>query len=1141
MPARTAIPTTGPIGIALLHLPRLLIGAAGSPAAHALAPNDAALLAMVVLQAPVSRARLAALLWPDADAHQARGNLRQRLFRLRRVAGRDVVVTGELLTLAHGVSHDLVNPAAALEADATSLHGALLGGADYADNPELAAWVAAARQQWRDSLRDALAGIAARLEAEHRIAQALPFAERLAREEPLLEHAQRQLMRLHYRRGDRGAALAVYDALRTALDRELGETPSHETQQLAAQVEASMALPGASAPPQPTPVALLHPPELVGRELPWQAMQAAWAAATPIVLLGEPGIGKSRLLAEFADAQKLHCRIAVRAGDAAVPYAVLARLVRALWLEPAPPAVAAPAQPLAPWARAELAHVVPELGPAPPGPVVPVRLRRAAEHALTSAARDIAIDDLQFADSATLELLAGGLTRLPGPRWLLATRRHDQPAALAQWLAEAPPSALAVVPLGVLDADAVARLLASLAGLDPELARLAPLLQRHAGGHPMFLLHSVIEWWRQGRQPASAAALLPLPADVRRLVEQRLEALPPDALKLAQTAALAGSDFDVDLAAGILERHPLDLLPAWRALEDALLIDDRAFVHDLVRESCRDAVPKPIRAWLHGRIAQWLAAHRPQAAPATLARHLQQAGQPVLAARAYQRAAEQARAAGRGAEECALLRQAADGFLSGGLQEERFEALRQLAVVVREAETPAAAALAAADLLACASGARQRGIALREQAVCHLRGSRTALADPLLAESAALLLQAGDHANWGHSAYLHALSTAHRDGFALAADRLLALQPWADGLTDLNQRACFSIDLAIVLDQGDQRRRARPLFERGIAYFAQQHALANLAATHTMLGRSLQQTGELAASIEHLDAAVQQRALLSDSAGADHLGVLYLGQALCDAGQWTRALALLERSLDSLAGQDSPVLAAGTRQVLARIHLRLGQPGRAHQVLGDDGAELPHLQAAMALWTRAQLSASAEQRAALLSQALACFAGQDLPFVRVPIEFDCLAASAEAAATQASAASLLARGQALLAECMQRELLAAAALGQVRLLPLMQGAARPAAELLAQVQVAQQALAQWHPVGAYLPELHWRCHRAALAASGAALAEQSLAAARHWIIAVALPNVPDAFRSSFLQRNPVNLAVLAASQGWDNARLPAGG
>jgi DNA-binding SARP family transcriptional activator len=266
----------------LLGLPRLqplalTPSAQGmAPGAHALERKDAALLALLAIDGPAPRARIAALLWPDVDDDKARNNLRQRLFRLRRVAGRDVVGGDNVLRLADGVVHDLVQLAERLAEDADVGSGALLGPHDYEDAAELADWVGAAREHWRAARRHALADVAARHESAGRIAAALPYAERLVQDDPLREHAHRRLMRLHYLRGDRAAALVAYERLRELLKRELGTVPRRESRELAQLVEASGALPQAA--PAARPVTVLRPPRLVGRDAEWRALEAARAA-----------------------------------------------------------------------------------------------------------------------------------------------------------------------------------------------------------------------------------------------------------------------------------------------------------------------------------------------------------------------------------------------------------------------------------------------------------------------------------------------------------------------------------------------------------------------------------------------------------------------------------------------------------------------------------------------------------------------------------------------------------------------------------------------------------------------------------------------------------------------------------------------
>ena len=73
----------------------------------ALATLDALLLAWLALQGATPRERLAELLWTGSDPAAARNALRQRLFRLRKQAGRDLVSGSVLLALTLEVTHDL--------------------------------------------------------------------------------------------------------------------------------------------------------------------------------------------------------------------------------------------------------------------------------------------------------------------------------------------------------------------------------------------------------------------------------------------------------------------------------------------------------------------------------------------------------------------------------------------------------------------------------------------------------------------------------------------------------------------------------------------------------------------------------------------------------------------------------------------------------------------------------------------------------------------------------------------------------------------------------------------------------------------------------------------------------------------------
>lgn len=150
--------------------------------------------------------------------------------------------------------------------------------------------------------------------------------------------------------------------------------------------------------PQPRLVAILRPLRLVGRDAEWEQLNQAHATNRVVLVSGEPGIRKTRLLTDFAASLEQTALFGARPGDARVPYALLARVIRGLARQCGLPKTE--------WAASELARIAPELGTAPGGTLDPLRLRQATLEALAqwrgAGVELLALDDLHFADEATL-------------------------------------------------------------------------------------------------------------------------------------------------------------------------------------------------------------------------------------------------------------------------------------------------------------------------------------------------------------------------------------------------------------------------------------------------------------------------------------------------------------------------------------------------------------------------------------------------------------------------------------------------------------------------------------------------------------------------------------------------------------------
>ena len=419
--------------------------------AVALERRAAALCALAALEAGCTRERASLWLWPDSD--DPRRNLRQQALRFRRILGVPLLAEGDVLALAPGVQ------IMAGEAGAP-----LLGELEFADSPQFAVWLAARRSNHHAAQTAQLRERIALAEAQGDLDAALAAGEALLAADPDAEAAHRELMRLHYLRGDSAAGLAVHQRLVRQLAHTHHARPHADTEALA-QALRDAALP-ALAPPVarrnlPT---LLRPPRLIGRARELAALRDGWEAGAVVLLLGEAGMGKSRLIAEVARERRLAV-VQGRPGDAGIPYATLARLLR----EALPRAIDA----IAPEQRRELARVLPELSPTLPLPADGQRLvlYAAVRQVLAGAAIEaVAVDDLHFADDASVEMLLA-LARDTGDQglhWLFAQRPAEGgtvAAVLHDSLQEA--GALRSVALEPLDAVAMAALIDSL-GL-PEL------------------------------------------------------------------------------------------------------------------------------------------------------------------------------------------------------------------------------------------------------------------------------------------------------------------------------------------------------------------------------------------------------------------------------------------------------------------------------------------------------------------------------------------------------------------------------------------------------------------------------------------------------------------------------------------------
>jgi len=616
----------------------------------------------------VSRERLALLFWPDSDETTAKRNLRQLVLRTRRLP-LDPPPEATADAIRWAIDCDVADFRRALadgeSEEAVGLYGGpLLEGFVVHDVGGFDAWLEGERDRLRLAFLDAGTRRAADLVSHGRFDEAARLLARVHDADPLAEDVLAAYMRALYLAGRRDAALSAYSRFASELEEELGLTPLPATAELAEAIRRGDPLDVPVARPEPGARVSLSPSRLVGRD---EARHAIIAADTPVVLLsGEPGIGKSSLLAEVVPAG---LRARAVEGLERLPYHPLLELVRD---------AAHLASGLGPY-RDDLARLVPELSddPAPApleGDAAKGRVAEAVARLVEAGGGVLVIDDLQWADAATLEVivyLAGRGLRTYGA-FRTAEVGPDLGRALAALRGQ---GRLTVVEVGPIDEEAVRSLLADLIGREEGPPAFSRRLWQHTGGNPMFLLETLRALFeagtlrRDGRDwhthiddvtvDYSELAVPPRIADV---ISRRLERLSAPAVRVLEAMAVARAPLSTLVAAEVTGLSPVAVADALDEAEAAGFLRQGAFRHDLLRQTLDARATPARRRLLNGLIA---AALEGQADSGLVAEHWLAAGEVAKARTAWRLRANELRSRGLHAAAIELIESAATRLPEG--------------------------------------------------------------------------------------------------------------------------------------------------------------------------------------------------------------------------------------------------------------------------------------------------------------------------------------------------------------------------------------------------------------------------------------------------------------------------------------------
>ncbi|MDP9274991.1 MAG: AAA family ATPase [Chloroflexota bacterium] len=417
-------------------------------------------------------------------------------------------------------------------------------------------------------------------------------------------------------------------------------------------------------------------PELVGRELELAELDAALAATTSgdgrvVLVAGDAGIGKTALLRSFIG----KVRQAVLIGEcsetgSARPFGPFVEILRSAVATTAADVVERSLQGHA----RELARFLPERTGGqiePSGGTDRFQSHEAFAMFFADLARSkplvLVVEDVHFADPATLELLPYLARRVRGERVLILltyrrdelNRLHPLRPVLAD-LERSPQTT--VVELRPLGAAGTSQMLQGALGLShPPTGEFRRALDEVCEGNPFFI-EEVLKTLAQredlvyrdgGWQRDKEVHDIAIPDSVHSAVDQRVRALAPDAQRILRVAAVIGRRFDFDvlqLASALPERTVLDALAA--ALEAQLIVeagdprgDQFVFRHALTREAVLAELLQRERRSLHRAVGAFLerrAASDPAAAADALAYHFDEAGDAERALRFHELAAKEA-------------------------------------------------------------------------------------------------------------------------------------------------------------------------------------------------------------------------------------------------------------------------------------------------------------------------------------------------------------------------------------------------------------------------------------------------------------------------------------------------------------------
>lgn len=583
----------------------------------------------------VPREQLCFLFWPDVPETSARRNLSHLLTHIRRaLPDRDMLQTEDdrvgldtARTCSDTAVFTQLETCAALRLKPQAMQrvidlyrGQFLAGFSLPGNAEFEAWIRLEQQVWERLYLESLLALVKAWTVRGAYDTAIHCAERYLATNILDEEVHNRLIALYAANGDRSAALRQFEQCVMVLERELGVRPLPETRITYETVQkGSLATANTAAEPKWTTLPCVDVP-LAGRqdtlmqlEQAYQRSQAGQGAV--ILISGEPGSGKSRLLQDFVSQLPEQASVLTGAGHPGTQSLAYKPIVHALSPvinEVYTSFVADPTW-LAETSRLwpELRVLFSDLPQTMPGKSDEIRIRlfeSLCRLILSMSQRSpclvLCLDDLHWIDGVTLDWLGYLGQRLQEARLLVVASYRCNDAGtvadLRQGLSRL--GVLTEIALSGLDETAVCQLLHHFFGSIPH-ENVTARLHQITGGNPFFLLETIRAVKESGCALTDLHSLedLPISDDMREAVASRLAHLSPLARQILEASAALPPCFAFNQVRQVAGRREMETMDGLDELAAGQLLSQDArrycFRHDLIRRIVLESV-NPVRRQL---------------------------------------------------------------------------------------------------------------------------------------------------------------------------------------------------------------------------------------------------------------------------------------------------------------------------------------------------------------------------------------------------------------------------------------------------------------------------------------------------------------------------------------------------------------